>query len=74
MNENNPLLQSELLNERRRLKAVFAKDYESIFSITIKFVVNSGLVALAIYLLFGEGVDWTNWKTYAGILLLGGLL
>lgn len=47
---------------------------ESIFSLLIKLMVKFGVVALAIYLLLGEGVDWASWRTFAAILLLVGVL
>jgi len=57
-----------------RCKILKGERDESIFTIIIELVVKLGLVGLAFYLLLGSTVDWSSWKTYAAMLILGAFL
>lgn len=57
-----------------RCKLLKGERDESIFTILIGIVVKLGLVGLAFYLLLGSTIDWSSWKTYAAMLILGAFL
>ncbi|EMK9482823.1 hypothetical protein V9231_003352 [Salmonella enterica subsp. enterica serovar Kentucky] len=57
-----------------RCKLLKGERDESIFTILIGIVVKLGLVGLAFYLLLGSTIDWSSWKTYATMLILGAFL
>lgn len=74
MKNENPLLRFEMQKEKSMMEDALKKNSESGYALIIKVVIKFGLVALAFYLLFGITIDWSNWKTYAGIFILSAFL
>lgn len=54
-------------------KEIDRKTWKRLFEET-GIVVKLGLVGLAFYLLLGSTIDWSSWKTYAAMLILGAFL
>lgn len=74
MKNEDPLLRFEMQKEKSMMEDALKKSSESGYALIIKLVARFGLVALAFYLLLGNTIDWSNWKTYAGIFILSAFL
>lgn len=74
MKNEDPLLRFEMLKEKSMMENALKKSSENGYALIIKLVTKFGLVALAFWLLLGTAIDWSNWKTYAGIFILSAFL
>lgn len=74
MKKEDPLLRFEMQKEKSMMENALRRNSENDYTLIIKLVARFGLVALAFHLLLGATIDWSNWKTYAGIFILSAFL